>query len=72
MISEITLQNLHQQLAYREERAGLSVEITHGEKRTMVSIDRGKTYFLPDSARYVEFDQMLAHYPVPLRSTETS
>lgn len=66
MFSEITLQNLHQQLAYREERAGLSVEITHGEKRTMVSIDRGKTYFLPDSARYVEFDQMLAHYPVPV------
>ena len=66
MISEITLQNLHQQLAYHQERAGLSVEITHGKKRTMVSIDRGKTYFLPESARYVEFDQMLAHYPVPV------
>ena len=66
MISEITLQNLHRQLAYHQERTGLSVEITHGEKRTMVSIDHGKTCFLPDSARHVEFDQMVAHYPVPV------
>lgn len=66
MIPEITLQNLHQRLAYHQERTELSVETTHGEKRTIVSIDHGERCFLPDSVRHVDFDQMLAHYPVPV------
>lgn len=66
MIQEITLQNLHQQLAYRQDRTELSVETTHGEKRTMVSIDHGKLCRLPDYVHDIDFDKMLAHYPAPV------